>query len=262
MKHFKPALIFSFLLIYNFGYSWGTTGHRIVAEIAEHHLTSKSKRHLKEILGEEPLAYWANWPDNIKSDTTGVWKPTEVWHYVNINKQNNFADFKKALEAQAGPNLYTQIGVLSAQIKDKKTSLQDKKIALYFLIHMVGDMSQPMHVGRFEDLGGNRVKIKFFGEDTNLHSLWDSKLIDFQKYSYTEFANVLDVKTPEEVRKIQAGTLQDWLYDSHVKANRLYANTEVGKNYSYDYNYKFEPLLEEQLLSGGLRLAKVLNDIL
>lgn len=262
MKHFKLILIFAFLLIFNFGYSWGTTGHRVVAEIAQNHLTGKSLRHLKKILGDESLAYWSNWPDNIKSDTTGVWKKTDVWHYVNISKQDNFADFKKNLEAQAGPNLYTQIQVLSAQIKEKNTPMKDKKIALYFLIHMMGDAAQPMHTGRFEDLGGNRIKLKFFGDETNLHTLWDSKLVDFQKYSYTEFASVLDTKSPEEVKQIQSGTLADWLYDSHVQANRIYANTLEGKSYSYDYNYKFGPLLERQLLYGGLRLAKVLNDIL
>lgn len=262
MKQFKALLVFAFLLIFNFGYSWGATGHRVVAEIAQNHLSNKSKRQLRSIIGAESLAYWANWPDNIKSDTTGVWKQTDVWHYVNISKQTNFADFKRNLEAQAGPNLYTQIQVLSAQIKDKTTPVKDKRIALYFLIHMMGDAAQPMHTGRLEDLGGNRVKLKFFGDDTNLHSLWDSKLLDFQKYSYTEYANVLDTKSKGEVMQIQSGTLADWLYDSHLQANRIYANSIEGKNYSYDYNYKFLPLLERQLFYGGLRLAKVLNDIL
>lgn len=262
MKHLKIAFVFSFLLIYNFGYSWGTTGHRVVAEIAQNHLTGKSKRHLKKIFGDEPMAYWSNWPDFIKSDTTGIWKSTSAWHYINIDKQDNFKDFESAINSQKAPNLYTQIQILSAQIKDKKTSAKDKKIAIFFLIHLVGDLAQPMHTGRYGDLGGNKIKLKFFGQDTNLHSLWDSKLIDFTQYSYTEFARVLDVKSSDEVKQIQSGTLADWLFDSHQQANRIYDNTTEGKNYSYDYDYKFEALLERQLLYGGLRLAKVLNDIL
>jgi hypothetical protein len=261
-KILKNSVLAIALLSFNFGYSWGTTGHRVIAEIAENHLSGKSKRSLKKIIGDQKLAYWATWPDNIKSDTTGVWKPTERWHYVNVNPQSNVKQFTDSLQAQKGTNMYTQIKVLSNQLKDKKTSAQDREIALRFLIHLVGDAAQPMHVGRFEDLGGNRVKLSYFGSTTNLHSLWDSKMVDFEKYSYTEYARVLDVKSKEEVKTIQLGTLEDWLYDSQIAANRIYANTKPDSNYSYDYNYKFQPMVERQLLYGGLRLAKILNEVL
>lgn len=258
----KNALVLLAVLTFNFGYSWGTTGHRVIAEIAENNLSGKAKRNLKKIIGDQKLAYWANWPDFIKADTTGVWKPTEQWHYVNVDKQNSLQSFKNKLQQQAGPNIYTQIKTLSAQIRDKKTPAADREIALRFLIHLMGDAAQPLHVGRLEDLGGNRIRIKFFGDQTNLHSLWDSKLVDFQKYSYTEYARVLDVKSPQEVKTIQAGTLEDWLYDSHREANVIYAHAKPEASYAYDYNYRFAPLMEKQLLYGGLRLAKLLNEIL
>lgn len=258
----QNSIIVFALLSFNLAYCWGTIGHRVIAEIAENHLNNKAKRNLKKMIGNEKLAYWANWPDFIKSDTTGVWKHTDQWHYVNVDPQTNLNTFIESLKAQKAPNIYTQINILSDQIKDKKTPEKDREIALRFLIHLMGDAAQPLHVGRAEDLGGNKIKLKFFGENTNLHSLWDSKLVDFQKYSYTEYANILDVKSKEEIAKIQAGTLEDWLYDSHLSANRIYANSVAETNYSYDYNYKFTALLEQQLLNGGLRLAKVLNEIL
>lgn len=261
-KFLKNSLIIVALASFNFGYSWGTTGHRVIAEIAENHLSGKSKRNLKKIIGDQKLAYWANWPDNIKSDTTGVWKPTERWHYVNLNPKVNINQFADSLKLADSPNIYTQIKILSDQIKDKKTQPQDREIALRFLIHLVGDAAQPLHVGRFEDLGGNRIKLNYFGAPTNLHSLWDSKMVDFEKYSYTEYARILDVKSKEEVKTIQLGTLEDWLYDSQKAANRIYANTKPDANYSFDYNYKFQPLVERQLLYGGLRLAKILNEVL
>lgn len=261
-KILRNSVLIVALLSYNFGYSWGTTGHRVIAEIAENHLSGKSKRKLKKIIGDQKLAYWATWPDNIKSDTTGVWKPTERWHYVNVNSQGNIKQFTDSLKAEKGTNIYTQIKVLSDQIKDKKTTAQDREISLRFLIHLVGDAAQPMHVGRFADLGGNRIKLNYFGSPTNLHSLWDSKMVDFEKYSYTEYARVLDVKSKEEVKTIQLGTLEDWLYDSQKAANRIYTNSKPDSNYSYDYNYKFQPLVERQLLYGGLRLAKILNEVL
>lgn len=130
-----------------------------------------------------------------------------------------------------------------------------------FLIHLVGDLHQPLHVGRAEDLGGNKINVTYFGQNTNLHSLWDSKLVEDQKYTYTEFANLLDIKSKDEVKQIQSGTLEEWLFDSHKIANSIYYQTPKDSKLSYDYNYRFESTLERQLLYGGLRLAKVLNDI-
>jgi hypothetical protein len=107
---------------------------------------------------------------------------------------------------QAGPSLYTQVNTLSSQIKDEKTSAKDRKIALIFLIHIMGDLAQPLHVGRAEDLGGNKINVTYFGDKTNLHSVWDGKLVDSQKYSYTEYSKLLDIKSKEEVAQIQSGT--------------------------------------------------------
>ncbi|MBB4805523.1 hypothetical protein HNP38_000795 [Chryseobacterium defluvii] len=244
-----------------YSYAWGLTGHRVIAEIAQNHLCGKTKREIKKIMGKERLAYWANWPDFIKSDTTGNWKQASAWHYINIDPQADFKAFEQNLKAQAGPTLYTQIKTLSAQIKDKRTSEKDRKIALIFLIHMMGDLSQPLHVGRAEDLGGNKIDVTYFGDKTNLHSVWDGKLVDSQKYSYTEYAQLLDIRTKDEVKQIQSGTLEDWLYDSHKIANRIYAQTPNNSKLSYDYQYKFNDTMERQLLYGGLRLAKLLNDL-
>ena len=112
----------------NAGFCPGLTGHRIIAEIAENHLNGKARRHLKHIFGKERLAYWANWPDFIKSDTTGVWKSTSTWHYVNIDPQPDFKAFKENLEAQAGPTMYTQIKTLSEQIKNKTHLTRTEKL--------------------------------------------------------------------------------------------------------------------------------------
>lgn len=258
---YSKIFLLAFLASSLYSYAWGLTGHRIIAEIAENHLSGKARREIKKIMGKERLAYWANWPDFIKSDTTGVWKQTSEWHYVNIDPQTDFKTFEAKLKEQSGASLYTQIKTLSAQIKDEKTSEKDRKIALIFLIHMMGDLAQPMHTGRAEDLGGNRINLTYFGEKTNLHSLWDGKLIDSQKYSYTEYSNLLDIKSKDEVKQIQSGTLENWLYDSHQIANKIYTQTPADSKLAYDYQYKFNATVERQLLYGGLRLAKTLNDL-
>ena len=240
--------------------AWGVTGHRVVAEIAENHLTNRAKRKLKKLIGKQKLAYWANWPDNVRNSPE--WKNTSTWHYVNIPPQESKEQFIEQLKNNNKPNIYTVIQNVKGVIVDKNTPDADREIYLRFLVHFLGDMMQPMHTGREEDLGGNLIKIQFFKKDTNLHSLWDSGLIDNTKYSYTEFARVLDVKSKEEIQKIQSGSLEDWLYESHQAANQLYASVKPGENYSYDYQEQYKELLERQLLHAGLRLAKILNEVL
>ena len=240
--------------------AWGVTGHRVVAEIAENHLTNRAKRKLKKLIGKQKLAYWANWPDNVRNSPE--WKNTSTWHYVNIPPQETKEQFIEQLKNNNKPNIYTAIQNVKGIIVDKNTSDADREIYLRFLVHFLGDVMQPMHTGREEDLGGNLIKIQFFKKDTNLHSLWDSGLIDNTKYSYTEYARVLDVKSKEEIKQIQSGSLEDWFYESHQAANQLYASVKVGENYSYDYQQQYNALLERQLLHAGLRLAKILNEVL
>lgn len=261
MKPKKLLTIFMLLFLFTDALAWGTTGHRVIAEVAERNLTKRAQRKLHKIIGDQKLAYWANWPDFIKSDTTEVWKSTDTWHYVNISNAKDLAEFSNSLHNLSGSNLYTQINTLSAQIKDKKTPLKDKEIALRFLIHIVGDMAQPMHVGNAEDKGGNSIKVTFFGQSANLHSLWDSKLVDYQKYSYTEYADVL-LRKQHDKDSIQDGSLESWLYDSRLQAEKIYDYSKLKTNYMYEYDYRFNDLLERQLLYGGLRLAKILNTIL
>ena len=262
MKLVFKILIFAFVLQSAEAYSWGTTGHRTIAEIAEHHLSNKSKRKLKKILGDQKLAYYANWPDFVKSDSLKRYKETEIWHYVNVTPKQNFQDFQKELKENKTPNLYSAIIQQREILEDKNSTKEAKKQAVVFLIHLMGDMHQPFHVGRAEDLGGNLISLNFFKQPTNLHSLWDSKLVDFQNYSYTEFATVLDKKSKDDIEKLQTGSLEDWLFESYKKADKIYSQTPANENYSYDYNYKFSETLENQLLKGGLRLAKYLNEIL
>mgnify|MGYP002354243211 CR=1 FL=1 len=234
-KIFSKLLIVAGMVSSVYSFAWGLTGHRVIAEIAENHLNCRARHQIKKLLGKEKMAYWANWPDFIKSDTTGVWKEASAWHYINIDPQPDFASFAKAVETQKQPNLYNQIPVLAAKIKDKKQPLKERKTALIFLIHLMGDLSQPMHTGRAGDLGGNRIKVTFFGQPTNLHAVWDEKLIDSKKYSYSEYAKLLDIKSREERKQIQTGTLTDWLYDSHKIANKVYRETPDGSALGYNY---------------------------
>ena len=260
MRILNNLLVLGLLLTSVYSFAWGTTGHRVVAEIAENHLNCKAKRQIKKIIGKQPLAYWSNYPDFLKSDSK--WKMADSWHYLNFPGGLNRTEFDQTLENSSDENLYKRTLIIIEELKNHKNlSLEKKHENLYFLIHLIGDAHQPLHIGREEDLGGNKIEVEWFRNKTNIHSLWDSKLIDFQQYSYTEYAQVLDFHNKKFNKTLTAGNLNDWLYDSYQKAEDIYANTKAGDKLWFPYNYQYVSTLEEQLLKGGLRLAKVLNEI-
>lgn len=238
-------------------YSWGVLGHRIVAEIAQAHLSKKAKKELKKMIGSETLAWWSNWPDFIKSDTT--WNHASPWHYVDLPGHMEKENFVSELKKLPGKNLYSQIQSTMAELKNRSLPIEKRRTALYFLIHLVGDLHQPLHVGRDEDAGGNRIIVYWFDKKTNLHSLWDSMLIEFQQYSYTEYAKLLNLASEEQAKVWQNTSLEDWFYESHVASDSIYAATPAESKLSYRYNYQFQKMLEQQLLKGGVRLAALLN---
>lgn len=254
-KIFLAILIFSPL----YSFCWGVTGHRVVAEIAQNHLSVKSKKELKKLIGKESLAQWANWPDFIKSDTTHTWDMTSKWHYVNIGGNHPKDEFLNKLKNLQGENLYTQIGAMAAQLKDKSLPQEKRQIALRFLIHFVGDLHQPLHVGREEDRGGNDIKVSWFDKPTNLHAVWDGSLVDFQQYSYTEYANYLDIAATDVVKGWQQSSLEEWFYESYTLANKVYVSVPADGKLGFKYNYIFQKDLDLQLLKGGVRLAELIN---
>jgi hypothetical protein len=260
MKHLVIVLVLITMCQASFG--WGTTGHRVVAAIAQNHLSPKATLELQKLIGRENLAMWANWPDFIKSDTTHTWDSTFKWHYVDVPGNLGKDDFLKALKDLPGENLYTQIPAMVAQLKNKSLSKEQRIIALRFLIHLVGDLHQPLHVGRPDDAGGNKITEYWFDKKTNLHAVWDGSLVEFQEYSYTEYAHILDIASPSEVADIQKSSLDDWFYESHQLADKVYALSPPESKLGYKYNYIFQHDLDQQLLKGGLRLAKLLNEAL
>jgi hypothetical protein len=126
---------------------------------------------------------------------------------------------------------------------------------------MLGDMHQPLHVGRDEDLGGNKINVTWFYTPSNLHRVWDEQLIDYQQLSYTEYTKALNIATPAAVKSYQSGSIADWMYESHQLSDRVYALTQPDSKLSYRYNFIFVNDLNSQLLKGGLRLAAVLNNL-
>ncbi|MGO1520910.1 MAG: S1/P1 nuclease [Sphingobacterium sp.] len=239
---------------------WGMTGHRIIAEIAEQHLRPKAKRNIEKLIGPQKLAYWSNWADFIKSSPDTVLLKTASWHFVNAPGNLSYDQYVDVLEASSENNLYKAYQLVKQQAADQHLDEEQRREALYFMIHLLADAHQPMHLGREEDLGGNRIAVTFFKRKTNIHRVWDSDLIDNEKYSYTEYARVLDYDR-RFYKQFTQTELEQWLYESHQLANLIYDDIAQDNQLSYDYIFNFKYPMEECLLKAGLRLAKELNEV-
>jgi hypothetical protein len=238
--------------------AWGMLGHRIVGQIAENHLSAKARKALRAILGDESIAMASNWGDFIKSDPT--YNYLYNWHFVNLPEGLNKQGVDAFLDEEKTANVYNKIPEMIAVLKDTKSTADQKKLALRLLIHLVGDLNQPMHTARKDDLGGNKIYVTWFGEKSNLHRVWDESLIGYQELSYTEYAAVIDHPAKDQLNAWKKASLKDFVYGSYVACNKIYANIKTEDKLSYKYNFDFVGLLNEQLLKGGICLANILND--
>jgi hypothetical protein len=151
---------------------------------------------------------------------------------------------------------------LIRELKDPKLGADKKSLYLRMLIHIAGDLHQPMHVGHTEDQGGNAIKVDWFGKPANLHSVWDEHLIEYQQLSYTEYAKAINHTTLAQRTGWQKATLADWITESYVIADGLYKEIDQsGGKLSYRYNFDHIKTLDERLLQGGVRLAGILNQV-
>ena len=265
-KHLKMMKISRLIIIGIFCYlplssfAWGLLGHRIVGQIAQSYLTPKARLAVLKILGSESIAMASNWADFVKSDSTYNYLST--WHYVNIQAGLPWEDVKSFLEKDTSANAYNRINFLVKELKTKKLSAENKQKYLRILIHLVGDIHQPLHVGRPEDRGGNNIKILWFNTPYNLHQVWDQVLINFQQLSFTEYANAVNHPTTPQLKLWQRETLAQYFFQSYSIAQNIYADiTLPDQKIGYDYNFRYIHILDEQMLKGGVRLAGILNNI-
>ena len=240
------------LFMFSYALGWGNTGHRIVGKIAEDHLTDKAKQEITSLMGHHDLALLSYWADEIKSDPK--WKHAGDWHYATIPDGEEYIPGKhkgKAIE---------KVKEFSEVLKNKSASKIEKQNALKFLVHFIGDIHQPLHVGNGKDRGGNNIKVKWFNEPTKLHAVWDTKMIDGQNLSYTEYANFL--LTGVDISIIKKWKKDDVITYSHESRDyRKKCYDYENDNLGYKYIHKNKPLLEKRLLQGGIRLAGKLNRI-
>lgn len=261
MKHFNVLLKLvcigaGLLAVSVNGYSWGQKGHDVTCALAEKHLTKKAKKQITELLDGRSIVYWANWMDN--ASHTPEYKYTSTWHYKNIDADKTYENAPLNENGDVVRAINEQITAL----KSGKLSRDEQVLSLKFLVHLMGDLHCPMHMGHMSDRGGNKWQVQFFRSGTNLHSIWDSSIIESaHKWTYSEWVDQIDINDKSVNEKLVDGNPESWGKETYEICKTVYDATPVGSKLSYDYVSDWTETIENQLLRAGLRLAYVLNDI-
>lgn len=241
--------------------SWGSIGHKTVANIAEAHLTPEAAANVRLLLGEQSMGDVASWADEVRNQPE--YKSTAPWHYADVPLGLTYEDFDKAVKEQGSNTVYGAILKCEQDLKSRETTQAQKTIALKFLIHFIGDAHQPMHVSRPEDKGGNTIQVTFNGTTTNLHSLWDSGLINKQGQSIDQMTKADDTSTPAQIKVWQSQPAMQWLWESYQISTILYKEVEDDHGKLSEAYYDAHiPVVNKRIEIAGVRLAGTLNTIL
>lgn len=252
-KKLKPMrILYITLLVFasQFVNAWGEQGHSITATVAHSQLKKSVKDSLKFYLGEMTIQQGANWMDNIRKDTTYDYlKPL---HYVNIEKGKNY-------ETSDQGNIVNELNRVISSLKNREGKKKEEiALDLKILLHLMGDLHQPLHCGYGEDRGGNSIKVDFMGKESNLHRVWDTDII--------KYAGITEKKCLKQSVKLKRTELLsldqsvvEWVNDSRSYLDQVY--TFDGKHITTEYVKAHSSLIKNQLTKGGVRLAKVLNEI-
>lgn len=252
----KIVVLLACALFARDGFAWGQKGHDVTASIAECRLTPEAAERIDKVLGGHSPVYYANWLDH--ASHTPEYAYTKTWHYLNVDEGKTRATMAENPDG----DILRALSLLISELREGGLSPEREAQDLKMLIHLVGDLHCPMHAGRLSDLGGNRRPVTFFGRPDNLHSVWDTGLPEAaHKWSYTEWREQLDRLTDDEAMLVQAGEPADWFDETHAICSGIYDATPEGTKISYDYVAEYAPVVEQQLLRGGLRLARLLNEI-
>jgi hypothetical protein len=232
---------------------WGQIGHYVTGEIAEKHLNDLAKARVQGILGDRSIAISTVWMDDIRSDDSYDF---DTWHYVTIPDGE---EYDPEIQEESGDIIWA-LETLIEELKTGDLTEEEESEKLKLVIHMIGDIHQPLHVGNGEDRGGNDVRLQWFGDDSNIHRVWDSGMIESFQLSYTELAKELDTATHDQIEDWQDDSVRDWAYESMEYRDEVY-DLPDDMRLSYEYRYYNKEIIYKRLLQAGIRMAGVLNEI-
>jgi hypothetical protein len=247
-------------------FCWGPEGHDLVARIAQAQLSAKVRAKVDAILGPgATIVSISSWADSIRRERA----ETAPWHFIDIPIDQPHLDM--ARDCPKGGCVIQAIATFRAALKDAATPPSQRKEALMFLVHFIGDMHQPLHCSDNKDKGGNEVHVILDGRQTNLHSAWDSGMLGRMGKEDELYPGLLK-EAKKNRRKWSQGTVESWAEEAHqasidVTYGKLPVKPVPGPNptpirLDAAYERAADPLIRTQIEKAGDRLARVLNEAL
>ena len=247
--------ILTAMLLCPMAFAWGAKGHRIIAQVAYDNLNNKTRKQVDAVLGKHGMIYLAAWADEIKSDT--IYPQSHDWHYQDLDGGLTDAQVVAMLTdyPEEGGNMFRALDSLALEL----TAHKDNYDALAFYVHLYADRFCPMHVAHLDDKGGNAVKMKWFGQNTNLHSVWDAKIIDSKGFTYTEYANYLHDMYGNKKKAVMKLTDEETILQTYHVTDEIYQYHTTWNGNAYHYSYHWMDEMEWQMYTAGVKLAQSLN---
>jgi hypothetical protein len=238
---------------------WGGDGHRAAAGITAARLCAPAASEIGRLLGDMTLEEASTWPDQARG--TPEWAHTREWHYLNIEDHERVSS---VFEGQPGRGrLLTAIRENLELLADEQAPDPSRRAALGFVLHLVADLHQPLHVGRQEDRGGNGVTVRFAGEETTLHRLWDGGLLRSAQLRPADYRRTLEPLVRLGAASWEGGTLEDWAAESHALRPWVYDfdSRRSVPQVSRRYAETGRQLTALRLAQAGVRTAWLLNGL-
>lgn len=247
--------------------AWGPLGHRVVAELAQHQLNPAAQAQVRRLLAPEhtdQLADVANWADDLRNDPAqqSLWKDTRSLHYVDLRDPH--CRYQPPRDCAGDRCVVGALAHYVAILADKQQPDAQRREALKFVVHFVGDVHQPLHAGSRNDKGGNDYPVQFQGQGSNLHRVWDSGLLDTRGLASVPYAQLLAARSsapPPAMAPLGVATYVAWAEES-CRITAAPGFYPPGHVIGQAYVGAELPLAEQRLREAGLRLAAVLNGAL
>jgi nuclease S1 len=241
------------------GPAWSAMGHRLVVEIAWDNLTPRARASVLDLLGAERLADASVWADRIRPERPA----TGPLHYVNTPTGQRY---DAARDCPSGRCIVEGVVRFRGALADPSATRTERVEALRWLLHLLGDLHQPLHVGDRGDRGGNEIRVSWRGRTLDLHSLWDDELVrawavDEGRY-LASLRRTVARMTDTERMEVVAGHPADWAAEGNTAAHEIvYPPTSEGIPLGREYLRAAGPVLDRAFIRAGLRLAHVLNEV-
>ena len=236
-------------------FGWGRDGHEIVGLAAQPLLCRRAQREVARLGDGETLARIGWWADQVRGQPQ--WRHSAPWHYVNIP---DAGDPRNAPRNPEG-SVITAIERFYDELRSQAVPDAERAVALRFLVHFVADIHQPLHVGRAEDRGGNRIAVAWADEETNLHSFWDTDAIRLRESSPSRYAAAIAAQARAAAARDRDLQVRDWAAQVFALRPQVYDFDPASGALDAEYLAMAQRLAEQQLTLAAAHLANTLNRI-